>query len=406
MVGQGDPSGRDTVIAVLTAGFVPGYRGGGPIRSLDAVTSMTGCGVSFYVMTRDRDVGDVDPYPGIHRNVWVNDGPRNIYYFDSSRMSDCVRAVQALRRLAPDAYYINSIWQPRFSLAPLLLLVAGVLPRRPMVIAPRGELAEEALSIKPRRKRVVGALLRRTLLPRLDVTWHATSHEEEVDIGHWTPSPGKTSLAPNLFPMKQPDASSQDNDDDSNRPLRVLFLSRLSPMKNLSGAIRALERVACRVDFRIVGPAEDKRYVAECDQLIRRLPRHVHVERLGPVNTAGTPEHFQWADLFFLPTRHENFGHVLREALANSCPVLASTTTPWTPVFAAAGIPPLEWTDTAGFASAIDRIGGLPAQERKLLRDCTRSAYQNWLKQYANSEADMIALLRDAAGTGAGPVRP
>ncbi len=49
----------------------------------------------------------------------------------------------------------------------------------------------------------------------------------------------------------------------------------------------------------------------------------------GPLPPDRVAEALRANHLLFLPTRSENFGHVILEALAAGCPVLLSDRTPW-----------------------------------------------------------------------------
>ena len=59
------------------------------------------------------------------------------------------------------------------------------------------------------------------------------------------------------------------------------------------------------------------------------LPANVHAQYCGAVPSAQVPTVMAQHDLFFLPTFGENYGHVIREALAAGTPVLVSDQTPW-----------------------------------------------------------------------------
>ena len=52
-------------ILVLTGCYLPGFRGGGPLRTIfNAVNSLHG-DFDFHILTADRDLGDAAPYPGM-----------------------------------------------------------------------------------------------------------------------------------------------------------------------------------------------------------------------------------------------------------------------------------------------------------------------------------------------------
>jgi glycosyltransferase involved in cell wall biosynthesis len=111
--------------------------------------------------------------------------------------------------------------------------------------------------------------------------------------------------------------------------LRAVFISRLSPKKNLSGALRLLAGVAGTVSFDIYGPAEDAQYWKECQGLIARLPANIKVRYEGEIEHSRVGRVFADHDLFLFPTLGENYGHVIFEALAAGCPVVISDQTPW-----------------------------------------------------------------------------
>jgi glycosyltransferase involved in cell wall biosynthesis len=391
---------------VLSEYFVPGFRAGGTIRSLDLLTSSPSADTSFYVFTGGHDLGAKTPYPGIRLHSWITEGGRCVCYINTALPWSYARGLWKLRRLRPDVYYLNSLWSPLFSLIPILFLFVGLLPRRPIVLAPRGELAEVMLLVNARRKRAIGWVMKTFILPKLALTWHATSDEEAANIRRWIRT-AKVVVVPNLVSRTTGDAcdvTSWTNDARPETSLRVLFLSRISPKKNLDGALRALAQVHVETDFRIVGPPEDRRYAALCQRLAKLLPPHVRVDMLGAVEHSGTAEHYRWADVLFLPTKNENFGHVLGEALAHGCPVLASTATPWTPVLAKASVRPLEPSDTEGFAKSLNQLGELSLDDRNLLRQRTREVYKQWLASQIDSEARTLAMLAAAAGPTGKPV--
>ncbi len=91
-------------------------------------------------------------------------------------------------------------------------------------------------------------------------------------------------------------------------------------MKNLDGALRVLQGVAAPIDFHIYGPAEDKAYWNLCEQEMRKLPAHISATYCGPIAHGKVAAVMRSHDVFFLPTRGENFGHVIAEAPARGLP--------------------------------------------------------------------------------------
>ena len=69
-------------ILVFSAYYIPGYKGGGPIRSLENIFNQLSEGVDFYLVTLNRDLGDNKPYKGINTNTWTTVGKVSVFYID------------------------------------------------------------------------------------------------------------------------------------------------------------------------------------------------------------------------------------------------------------------------------------------------------------------------------------
>src|SRR5699024_6447779 len=93
----------------------------------------------------------------------------------------------------------------------------------------------------------------------------------------------------------------------SNHHLNIVFLSRISPMKNLHGALKLLTHVDCPVSYDIYGPIEDKDYWQRCQNLIQALPEHIKVNYKGGLTPPEVIPTLSEYDLFFMPTKGENY---------------------------------------------------------------------------------------------------
>jgi glycosyltransferase involved in cell wall biosynthesis len=79
----------------------------------------------------------------------------------------------------------------------------------------------------------------------------------------------------------------------------------------------------------IIGPEEDSAYTDELKALAKELGGDQMVRFLGSQSPAILQTLLPDYDFFVLPTRHENFGHVIVEAWAAGLPVIISDQTPW-----------------------------------------------------------------------------
>lgn len=100
-------------------------------------------------------------------------------------------------------------------------------------------------------------------------------------------------------------------------------------MKNLDFAIQTLKSVQCKLQFDIYGPKEDTAYWAHCENLLNQLPTNITFNYCGNVLPQDVKDTFSRYDLFFFPTRGENYGHVIAESISVGTPVLLSDRTPW-----------------------------------------------------------------------------
>lgn len=321
------------VILAFVNLYLPGFRGGGPARSLANLVERLGDEFDFRIVTTDRDCGDQRSYSGVTIDGWNRVGKARVFYASSNTLG--WRGLRTLLRATPcDVLYLNSYFHPVFTLKPLLLQRLHQVARTPVVIAPRGEFSPGALAIKQARKRAFITLARGFGLYR-GVRWQASTSDEARDIQRSLAVPASAVLeARNLVaPTPAPTALTRTADaesEGSHRPaLRACFLSRVSEKKNLDFALRVLSQVKSQIDFDIYGPIEDATYWRRCQTMIAALPKNVSVHYRGPVEPAQVSTAIAAHDLFFVPTHGENFGHVFVEAWSAGVPVLVSNQTPW-----------------------------------------------------------------------------
>jgi glycosyltransferase involved in cell wall biosynthesis len=280
--------------------------------------------VEFAILTRDRDLKDAEPYPGIPRDAWTRrDGVEVRYASPAEQTARGLAA--ALRSREYDVLYLNSLWS-RLSRRVLLLRWLGRLPRRPVVLAPRGELAAGALRIRPGRKRAFLAAARAAGLLR-GIVWQATSPAELSDVSAQSGPGAVVVLAPNAsLPLS---ADAVERPPKMPGELRLVFLSRISEKKNLVGALELLREVRGRVTLDIYGLPDREDYWQRCLRAMEALPAHVRCTWHGWVAPDQVSRTLAGYHAFFLPTFDENFGHAIVEAMRAGCPPIISDRTPW-----------------------------------------------------------------------------
>jgi glycosyltransferase involved in cell wall biosynthesis len=323
------------LILTFTSFYLPGYRGGGPIRTIANMVEKLSDDFDFRIVTTDRDFGDRQPYPNIHVDAWNDVGKAKVFYASAATctLADFARL---MRETPHDLLYLNSFFNPRFTLRPMFARWLGLVPKRPLVVAPRGEFSEGALRIKSWKKKPFIQLAR--IIGLFDgAYWHASTEMEVSDIQRELPVsaehvrvPHNITVAPDLLQKTEHSPELKiSNDESTGRALRVCFLSRIAPMKNLEYALGILARVNMPIDFNIYGPKEDAEYWGKCQTLIEDLPANIKVMYCGSVDHAEVKNVIGRHDIFFVPSRGENFGHVFMESLSAGVPILVSDQTPW-----------------------------------------------------------------------------
>lgn len=348
-------SQRNQIMKILTLVdyYLPGFKGGGPIRTLANMVDWLGDEFAFIILTRDHDLGDDLPYKA--SGTWQDIAGAQVRYLTPSELS-LSQLAKHLNTCDYDVLYLNSFFST-LSVKIMLLHYTRQIPRRPVILAPRGEFNAGALRLKAWKKR--GYLLVTAILNLYQsVHWQASSEQEKETIKQVIGQGTRVHIAPDMRPRLPgftPDF------DRYTTPTKVVFLGRVSPMKNLDYALNVLGQVAHEVMFDIYGPIEDAAYWSQCQRLIAGLPSHVHVTHRGTLTPDDVIRTLAGYHLFFLPTRGENFGHVIWEALYASCPVLISDQTPWNALGDAGWS--LSLDDPSAFVDVIGQVAGMDSAE-------------------------------------------
>ena len=300
--------------------YLPGFRFGGPVRSLANLVDWLGERYEIYIFTKDRDLGDGAGYSDIPANQWVSCGPAKVFYASPDQHT-AARARAELAAIAPDVVYLNGLWEGMTR-----GLLKARLPGARYVIAPRGALGAGALAIKPWKKKL-GLLLMRSSLTGL--VWHATADSEAAEIRQVIGSRETVCLASNLLERRVADAVATLPADRKPDACRLVAFSRLSRKKNFDHLLRCLLSVRGAFSLDIIGPEEDPAYTAELKALAAELNSDQVVRFLGGKAPEELAALLPGYDFFVLPTQHENFGHVFVEAWAAGLPVIISDQTPW-----------------------------------------------------------------------------
>lgn len=361
-------------ILVFVGRYLPGFRSGGPIRSISNLVECLGDELHFRVITSDRDMGDTGPYPGIERDRWVQVGKAQVMYL-SPRAQRLAFLTRLMREATHDVVYLNSFFNGVFTIRPLVLRRLGRVPHRPLILAPRGELACSALGLKAFKKAAFRSIARPVALYD-GVTWQATSAAEEADIRremggnvHVVPGPAVFSVPSATSPVLRP--------QHKRGSAKLVTLSRIGPVKNLHTLVPALSRVRGLVTLDLFGGVTDEVYWAKCQQAFKSLPGNVTVTYHGPIDHDLVAGVLAQSDLFVLPTLGENFCHAAAEAFSAGCPVLISDQTPWRGLQQAKAGWDLPLRQPEAFTEAIQKVINMGEEEHREWREGARSYITN-----------------------------
>lgn len=363
------PRRHDVVITASV--FEPGYKAGGPVKSVAEVLDRIAEDVSCLLVTSDRDLGDDRPYPGLSGTL-VDRGRHQILYVDRGRPGHWLRALRLVRRARPTVLYLNSFWSPLFTVLPVVATLLRLVRPRRVLLAPRGEFSPGALALKASKKRAVlpvWSVLLRAAHPVLQ----ASSDAEADLIRRALPWVGasvvlQTSVGPEPATRVVPSA------DDP----RFVFIGRIARMKNVKLVLEALTTTRTPLLLDVYGPVEDASYWDECTEVMATLPPTVAVRHRGELPPAEVPATFAAYDGFLFPTRGENFGHAIAESLAAGCPVMCSSATPWNDVLRDGGGEVLETFDPSAWAARVETWAARSVADRQAAKEAALEAYSTW----------------------------
>jgi glycosyltransferase involved in cell wall biosynthesis len=211
------------------------------------------------------------------------------------------------------------------------------------------------------KKRIFYALVGKQALSAASSVHLATRAEFEQSK-KWFP-PERGVVIPNvldLTPFRSLPSPSEIQDRLCTLPksaFKVLFLSRLHPIKGLEVVLRAaniLKHRGREVALVVAGDG-DPGYFQSVRALATELNLGSHeILFLGSVTGRLKLALFQSCNVFALPTQHENFGYVLVEALACGLPVITTKASGLSVEIASSGVGQVADATPEGFADAIE----------------------------------------------------
>lgn len=312
-------------LLILADYFFPGYKAGGPIQSLQNFCYLLKEEYSISVITRDTDLGEEQPFQGIESNTWASNAQLGcrVYYCSKEELS--AKTITSLIENEDfDFLYLNSLFSQSFTFPALKMIFRGAI-KQPIVLAPRGELNTGALAIKRLKKKIFLKLMEACRVPN-KIIWQGSNEEEAKRIREVFGSNLDVRVATNVPSQLQ---NPWESLAKKTKEVRILAISRMAEIKNIDFFLRLLQKTTAQAVFDIYGPIEDQEYWQKCKQLMEGLPKNVKARYCGELNHHEIIGKLTGYHFFVSPSKGENFGHSIFEAMLAGKPVLISDCTPW-----------------------------------------------------------------------------
>ena len=305
-----------------TGRYVPGFRDGGPVRSILNLTEWLGEEYDIRIMCLDRDHGDTAPYPDIRRDEYNDVGHARVWYTEAFTPESILRLSEDV-----DVVYCCGPYNDYARIAMKLKKNGSI--KAPLYIASMGSFSPEAFKIKGFKKRMFISYMKLSGNFN-DIIWSVTSEREEDELKRIVGAGSRCVIATDL-PRRETVRHSRTK---VRGELQLVFVSRICVKKNLHAAAQILRLMDddIRIKFDIYGTIEDREYLQKCMadlDLLKRTHPLIKWEYKGEADSSDVLNIFADHDAFLFPTLGENYGHVIEESLAAGCIPVISDTTPW-----------------------------------------------------------------------------
>lgn len=188
----------------------------------------------------------------------------------------------------------------------------------------------------------------------------------------------------------------------------VLFLSRLHRKKGLADRLLpALARLPGDIVLAVVGDEDghDPAYAEECRQAVHTLSLESRVVFTGPIYGSEKWSAYDAADVYVLPSRHENFGATVVESMARGTPVVFCSGVQAGRYVAEAGAGLAANYDVSGLADSLREILESTPQDRESMGHRGRE-YVGRNLSWERSARSLATLYRELVSPECLPTEP
>ncbi len=220
-----------------------------------------------------------------------------------------------------DLFHVFGIWDPFH----VKLFLQAKLNKKKIIISTLGALEPWSLEQKKLKKKAAWFFYQKKILNNCDYI-HATSDDEKkhlLELGIKTP----IKTIPHGVIIKSTKIIKKKNKSKK----EALFFSRIHEKKGILELLNSWSIIR-PPDWilKIYGPVSDLNYMKKIKEKISKLSLENSVFIFDPVFEYDQKEKiFLNSDCFLLPSKSENFGMSIVEALSHGVPVLTTEETPW-----------------------------------------------------------------------------
>jgi glycosyltransferase involved in cell wall biosynthesis len=306
--------------------YAPAWKYGGPILSVSQLCeclAQLGHHVEVFTSTAGLEYDrDIQPNQPTYRN-----GVTVTYFEQTPGVGiHCPAMENAVQQRAQnfDLIHVTGVWQRTSYAACQAAKQFGI----PYVVSPRGALGPYSWGQKTPKKAVYYLWHERFNVMNAAGVHYTT--QQELEECRWLGLPGRPIIVPNGLDTNawQPDPEGAKHWRQAHglTPDEVILLNvgRLHHKKGLDllpAALAPLKGQPWKLVF-VGGDDDDTK--KQLQTQFQRSQLTEHVLFLQACQPDQLPAVYSAANLFVLPSRHENFGNVVVEALACGCPVLIS----------------------------------------------------------------------------------
>lgn len=368
---------------LITGPYLPGKSYGGPVKSLYNLVESLGDEFDFFIITNDRDLNSDIQYSGVKIGEWNKVGKANVLYSPSGDFFKHMKKTNNEENY--DLVYCSSFFS-EFTLITQFLKIMGKITA-PILVAPRGEFSEGALNIKSLKKSMYLSFYK-LLKMHEKIYFTCTSEEDKKDVQNVFGNNINIYKAGNIVNGKS--EYNNKNNVKKEGDLRIATVSRISRIKNIDYSIDILKAIAEKgkplgeIVFDIYGPVEDKVYYQECLEKVNNIGERIKVNFKGSIDYDDVVSTLSTYHIFLFPTKGENFGHVIQEALISGCPVIISDQTPWKQLKEKGVGIELSLDNINGFIEAINYYLCMDTEKYKMQSE---KAYRYGLNKVENQKA-------------------